>query len=85
MTEKEILKDLIDNAKQPNVTEWVFNVEAFLCDTKEGVKETSEYIASIKRLGDTFQYCANLIACVCLTSHEHFLVVKTIVLSSNFN
>ena len=23
--------------------------------------------------------------CVCLTSHEHFLVVKTIVLSSNFN
>ena len=23
--------------------------------------------------------------CVCLTSHEHFLVVKTIVLSSDFN
>lgn len=23
--------------------------------------------------------------CVCLTSHEHFLVVKSIVLSSNFN
>ena len=41
MTEKEILKNLIDNAKQPNVTEWVFNVETFLRDTKEGVKETS--------------------------------------------
>ena len=62
MNEKETLKNLIDNAKQPNVTEWVFNVETFLRDTKEGVKETSEYIASIKRFGDEFQHCANLIA-----------------------
>ena len=62
MTEKEILKNLIDNAKQPDVTEWVFNVETFLRNTKEGVKETSKYIASIKRFGDEFQHCANLIA-----------------------
>ena len=62
MTEKEILKNLIDNAKQPNVTEWVFNVETFLHDTKEGTRESSEYIAGIKRFGDEFQHCANLIA-----------------------
>lgn len=62
MTEKEILKNLIDNAKQPDVTEWVFNVETFLRDTKEEAKETSEYIANIKHFGDEFQHCANLIA-----------------------
>ena len=62
MTEKEILKNLIDNAKQPNVTEWVFNVEAFLKEIGEETKETSGYINKIKQFGDEFQYCENLVA-----------------------
>lgn len=62
MNEKEILKNLIDNAKQPDVTEWVFNVETFLRDTKERTRESSEYIAGIKHFGYDFQHCANLIA-----------------------
>ena len=30
MNEKEALKNLLDNPKQPNVSEWVYEVEAFL-------------------------------------------------------
>ncbi len=62
MTDKDRLKDLIDNAKKPSVNEWVYNVEAFLGDTKSSTKEASTLIENIKFQGDEFQYCANLIA-----------------------
>lgn len=62
MTDKEKLKDLIDNAKKPSVNEWVYNVEAFLGETKSSTKEASTLIKNIKFQGDEFQYCANLIA-----------------------
>ena len=35
MKEKEALKNLIDNPKQPNVSEWVYEVEAFLDEINE--------------------------------------------------
>ena len=62
MTEKEVLKNLIDNPKKPTVNEWVYNVEAFLQETKSSTKEASALIKSIKFQGDEFQYCANLVA-----------------------
>lgn len=62
MTEKEVLKNLIDNPKEPTVNEWVYNVEAFLQETKSSTKEASTLIKSIKFQGDEFQYCANLVA-----------------------
>lgn len=34
MTEKARLKNLIDNAKKPNISEWVYEVESFLDDAK---------------------------------------------------
>lgn len=62
MNEKQVLQDLIQNNKQPNVNEWVYNVEAFLRDTKEETKEVTDLIKQIKLHGDSFQNCANLIA-----------------------
>ena len=62
MTEKEALKNLIDNPKKPTVNEWVYNVEAFLQETKSSTKEASTLIKRIKIQGDEFQYCANLVA-----------------------
>ncbi len=62
MIDKEKLKDLIDNAKRPTVNEWVYNVEAFLHETKTSTKEASKLIENIKFHGDSFQYCANLVA-----------------------
>ena len=62
MNEKEILKNLIDNPKKPTVNEWVYNVEAFLQETKSSTKEASTLIKNIKFQGDEFQYCANLVA-----------------------
>ena len=35
MNEKDALKNLIDNPKQPNVSEWVYEVEAFLEEINE--------------------------------------------------
>ena len=62
MNEKEALKNLIDNPKQPNVSEWVYEVEAFL----EGINEKNEeawiLIDGIKKQGDAFQRCENLVA-----------------------
>ena len=55
MTEKEALKNLIDNPKKPTVNEWVYNVEAFLQETKSSTKEASTLIKSIKFQGDEFQ------------------------------
>ena len=55
MTEKEVLKNLIDNSKKPTVNEWVYNVEAFLYETKTSTKEASTLIEHIKFHGDSFQ------------------------------
>lgn len=62
MNEKELLKNLIDNPKQPSVNEWVYEVETFLEDTKNVSEEAKELIRGIKLQGDNFQRCDNLVA-----------------------
>lgn len=62
MTEKEKLKELIDNPKKPSVSEWVYEVEAFLHETKFSTREASELIESIKFHGEKLNHCANLVA-----------------------
>ena len=62
MNEKETLKKLIDNPKQPNVSEWVYEVEAFLQEINERNSEAKELIYGIKKQGDAFQRCENLVA-----------------------
>lgn len=62
MVEKEALKKLIDNPKQPNVSEWVYEVEAFLEEINENNEEAWSLIDGIKKQGDTFRRCENLVA-----------------------
>lgn len=62
MSEKEVLKRLIDNPKQPNVSEWVYEVEYFLQSINELNKEAKELIDRIKFQGDKFNRCDNLVA-----------------------
>lgn len=62
MNESERLKVLIDNSKQPNVSEWVYEVEAFLEDIEENNTEARTLIDGIKKQGDAFQRCENLVA-----------------------
>ncbi|MCM1488400.1 MAG: hypothetical protein NC203_08545 [Firmicutes bacterium] len=62
MNEKELLKKLIDNPKQPNVSEWVYEVEAFLEDKKIANEEAWILIDGIKKQGSAFQRCENLVA-----------------------
>ena len=62
MNEKETLKKLIDNPKQPNVSEWVYEVEAFLKEINERNSEAKELIYGIKNQGDAFLRCENLVA-----------------------
>ena len=62
MKEKEALKNLIDNPKQPNVSEWVYEVEAFLDEINESNEEAWVLIDGIKKQGDAFQRCENLVA-----------------------
>ena len=62
MKEKEALKNLIDNPKQPNVSEWVYEVEAFLDEINESNEEAWILIDGIKKQGDAFQRCENLVA-----------------------
>lgn len=62
MNEKEMLKNLIDNPKLPNVSEWVYEVEAFLDDTKVVDTEAWALIDGIKTQGDHFHRCENLVA-----------------------
>ena len=62
MNEKETLKKLIDNPKQPNISEWVYEVEAFLKEINESNDEASKLIDGIKRQGAHFQRCENLVA-----------------------
>lgn len=62
MNEKEALKKLIDSPKQPNVSEWVYEVETFLEEINESNEETWMLIDGIKKQGDVFQRCENLVA-----------------------
>lgn len=62
MSEKEKLKKLIDNPKQPNVSDWVYEVESFLQSTNELNKEAKELIHGIKLQGSSFNRCENLVA-----------------------
>ncbi len=62
MTEKARLKNLIDNAKKPNISEWVYEVESFLDDAKIINEEAWVLIDGIKKQGDAFHRCENLVA-----------------------
>lgn len=62
MSDKEKLKDLIDNAKKPTVSEWIYEVEAFLEKVSERTEEYNKLIAGIKQQGDSFYRCKNLVA-----------------------
>jgi hypothetical protein len=63
MNEKEFLKNLIDNPKQPNLTEWVYAVEGYLDETKENDVEAKQCIKTLKSpQGDAFNRSANLLA-----------------------
>lgn len=62
MNQKDKLKDLIDNPKVPNVGEWVYEVEAFLDEINENNEEAWVLIDGIKRQGDHFNRCENLVA-----------------------
>lgn len=62
MNEKEMLKKLIDNPKKPNVSEWVYEVEAFLDSINEPDTEAWTLIDGIKNQGAAFNRCENLVA-----------------------
>lgn len=62
MNEKEALKKLIDSPKQPNVSEWVYEVETFFEEINESNEEAWMLIDGIKKQGDVFQRCENLVA-----------------------
>ena len=62
MNEKEALKKLIDNPEQPNVSEWVYAVEAFLEEINESNEEAWILIDGIKKQGAAFNRCENLVA-----------------------
>ena len=62
MDEKEKLKELIDNSKKPTVSEWVYEVEAFLEEINEPDTEAWTLIDGIKQQGDHFNRCENLTA-----------------------
>lgn len=51
MNEKEVMKKLIDHPKQPNVSEWVYEVEAFLEEINESNEEAWILIDGIKKQG----------------------------------
>lgn len=52
---KRSVENLIDNPKQPNVSEWVYEVEAFLEEINENNEEAWMLIDGIKKQGDAFQ------------------------------
>lgn len=62
MTEKEQLKELIDNPKKPSVSEWVYEVESFLQSVNELSKEAKDLIDGIKIQRESFNRCENLVA-----------------------
>lgn len=62
MNEKELLKKLIDDPKKPNVSEWIYEVEAFLETINESDTEAWTLIDGIKNQGGAFNRCENLVA-----------------------
>lgn len=62
MNEKEKLQKLIENPKEPSVSEWVYEVESFLEEINERNCEAIELIKGIKHQGDAFSRCENLVA-----------------------
>ena len=62
MSEKDMLKKLIDEPKLPSVSEWVYEVESFLETTKEPNEEAWILIDGIKRQGAALNRCENLVA-----------------------
>ena len=62
MNEKEVLKNLIDNPRQPDIYEWVYEVESFLEEIGENNEEAWMLIDGIKQLGDAFHRPENLVA-----------------------
>ena len=62
MTEKDKLKHLIDNPKKPNISEWVYEIESFLEEIGENNEEAWVLIDGIKKQGDAFHRCDNLVA-----------------------
>lgn len=62
MDKKEALKKLIDNPKQSTISEWVYEVEAFLEEINERNEEAWRLIDGIKTQGDAFLRCENLVA-----------------------
>lgn len=62
MNEKELLKKLIEEPKKPTVSEWVYEVEAFLQDTNVYSDEAKKLVDGIKLQGDKFNRCDNLVA-----------------------
>ena len=47
MDEKEKLKELIDNPKKPTVSEWVYEVEAFLEEINEPDTEAWKWLIRV--------------------------------------
>lgn len=62
MNDRDILKKLIDEPKQPNVSEWVYEVESFLKENNELNQEAKSLIHEIKGMGVHFNNCNNLVA-----------------------
>lgn len=62
MTDKERIKNLIDNPKEPTLSDWVYEVEAFLQDTNNVTPESQDLISGIKLQRDAFSRCENLTA-----------------------
>ena len=62
MTDKEKLKNLINNAKKPTVYEWVYDVETVLKQIKKQTKESATLIANIKQFENSFGGCDKLSA-----------------------
>lgn len=62
MNDKELLKNLIDSSKKPNVSEWIYEIEAFLEAINESDIEAWTLVDGIKKQGDDFNRCENLIA-----------------------
>lgn len=62
MNDKERIKNLIDNPKKPTVSEWVYEVEAFLQDTNNQTSESENLVRGIKLQGESFSRCEHLVS-----------------------
>lgn len=60
MTDKERIRQLIDNPKKLTLSDWVYEVETFLQDTNNVTSESQSLIGGIKSQVDAFLRCENL-------------------------